>query len=102
MGATVVDVAREFQARLRKFEPIVAAAFVEPTVGNELLLCTLLGSDDPTVDAQLAKMQLDLESTFQEHRFVFSTIHLRGRKPEEFISPDALEVVPARRRADAR
>ncbi len=55
--ATVVEVARDFQVRLSKFEPIIAAAFVEQTAPEGLLLCTLLDSDDPKADAQLARMQ---------------------------------------------
>ena len=102
MGATVADVAREYQGRLWKIEDVVAAAFVEYTPRHQLRLCTLLDSDDPKVDAQIAQIHLDLEETFRERVFDFSTIHLRGRQAAAFIPKDVLVVVSARRRAHAR
>ena len=102
MGATVAGAARDYQGRLWKLDDVVAAVFVEYTPRHQLRLWTLLDSDEPKVDAQIAQIHLDLEETFREHVFDFSTIHLRGRQAAVFIPKDALVVVSARRRADAR
>ncbi len=104
MGATAIDVAREFQVRLNKLEHVVAVAFVEYLPArSQLRLTTLLHTDDPEAERQLAQAELDIEDAFREFPLEFSTVHLRGRDPKEFI-PDGAFVIfgqSARRRADA-
>ena len=109
MGATVIDVAREFTVRLqafgREFEGVLDTAFVEHVPSrNQLRLTTLLARDgDRAAEDSLARLELEVERSFKEIPLAFSTIHLRGRPPADFIPAEALVIFgdSARRRADA-
>ena len=100
MGATTIDVAREFQGHLAKLPPIVVAAFIQnlPRAGV-LSFVTLVDADDAGAERELASMEMDLEAAFQEHAMEFSTIHLRGRSPSEFIPKDAFVIYRRRERS---
>jgi hypothetical protein len=93
MGATVIDVAREFRGYLDKLPTILAAAFIEsqPKTGT-LSFVTLVERDDPEAERELAEMEMRLESVFQEFSMEFSTIHLRGRDAKQFSPQDALVI----------
>lgn len=93
MGATAMDVAREFQMRLEKVQQILAAAFVEYIPSrNQFMVSTLIDEEDPAAERELAQIELDIEEAFREFSLDFSTVHLRGRKIEEFIPAEALVI----------
>jgi hypothetical protein len=100
MAATLIDVAREFRGHLQGLPPILAAAFIEsrPRTGV-LSLVTLVEHDNAEAERQLAHLEMRLESAFQEFSMEFSTIHLRGRSPDEFIPKDALVILDTRQPA---
>lgn len=104
VAATVIDVAREFQAKLQKVAPILAAAFVEYIPQrSQVLLSTLIDAEDPKAESTLAQIELELEDSFKEFSMDFSTTHLRGRDPKDFIPADAFVVYRrSANRADAQ
>ena len=101
MGSTVMDVAREFQMRLPKFGEMIAVAFVEYVPRhNQLRLTILIDRENPDEESNLVQLEMDVEEAFPEISMDFSTIHLRGRDPDEFIPEDAFVVL--KRSAHAR
>lgn len=99
VGATPIDVVREFQrqvTRLEHMEPVVAAFVQYDSRGNRLTVTTLLKEFDPVAEDQLASIEVGLAHAFQDFAFDFVTIHLQGRDPALFRpaeSSNALLVV---------
>ena len=81
---------------------MVVAATIEVTSHGHLNLTVFLDSDDEDVSERMAQMQLSLEDAFREHLLEFSTVHLRGRKADQFFTKDAFVIFPTRRRVNAK
>ena len=85
VGYTPIDVAREFQHRVAKLEPVVAAFLQYDQRGNRLTVTTLMENFDHAAEDQLASVEVFLNHTFEDYAFDFSTIHLQGRDPSQFM-----------------
>ena len=110
MGATVQDVWREFIGRTEYLSNVVAYLVQYDVLHNRLSMTTLLDEPDVASERELANIELLMERQYQEQPINFSSVHLRGRDPEEFISAAAdpyagaalISRSPAHRRASAK
>ena len=105
VGATVTDVGREFQTRVERLEPVVAAFMWYDARANRVSITTLLDEIDHAAEEHLASVELHLNRSFQDFSFDFQTIHLKGRNPDDFVeSEHAVMLVRRhpRQRADAK
>lgn len=104
VGASVVEIGNQFLYQVTQLPPVVAAFVEYDSRRNQITLSTLLDKDDPDIEQELARIELALEQRFEDYPFDFSTVHLRGRNPEQFIPNDAALTFrrPALRRGDAR
>ena len=85
VGFNPVDIGREFQVRVGALERVLAAFLEYDSRTNRIAITTLLDRFDSPTENQLATIELELNRTYQDYGFQFSTIHLLGRALESFV-----------------
>jgi hypothetical protein len=107
MGTTVQDVWRDFMGRTEHLAGVAAYLVQFDVIRNRLSITTLLDRVNLASERELAAIEVRMEREFQDQPLEFSSVHLHGRDPAEFVAaddPSAALVVPrsALRRADAK
>ena len=73
--------------------PAVRAAYLTSGQGRStrVHLWTFLEKYDEPTERRLVRLESDVEHQFaDDHDFAFTTIHLHGRDPRQFVPPDAI------------
>lgn len=89
MAASVIDVAREFQARIARL-PVVSAFFLYDWLRNTIVFTTVFEEIDPKAEDELARIEAHMLDSFGEYLLDFRTIHLMGRELERFLPDGAV------------
>jgi hypothetical protein len=95
MGATVIDVAREYGARIAPF-PLVHAFMLYDGRRNTIMFTTFFENVDPKAENALAEIDAYMLDSFPEYALDFRTIHLMGRDVTRFIPDGAVPLTPTR------
>lgn len=90
---TLDDVLSQFRYDTRDLPTLVAAyCTVQIDPERKIHVWTLLEHRNEAIERQLASAERHLLETFPQLRFDFTTIHLSGRDPAQFIPDGAIEV----------
>ena len=94
MALSLADILDQFRYDVDKLPGLVAAyctVTFEPAPPT-VQMWTLLSRRDPDVDRRLASAERRLLESFPRVRFDFTTTHLTGRDPRQFIPEGAIEI----------
>jgi hypothetical protein len=89
------DALQDRLARELRELPAVRAAYLtlDDSRRRRVHFWTLLDQYDEPTERRLVRLESDVEHQFaDEVDFAFTTIHLKGRDPQDFIPPGALIV----------
>jgi hypothetical protein len=95
MALSLTDILDQFRYDVEKLPGLVAAyctVTLEPTPPT-VQLWTILSRRDTGVERQLAGAERRLLEVFPRVRFDFTTTHLLGRDPRQFIPEGAIEIL---------
>ena len=101
MGATVLDVANEYRARISAL-PLASASFLYHYPRNTIIFTTFFDRRNREAEDTLAKIETYMVDAFSEFNFDFCTIHLMGRNVEEFLPLGAIPLRPSQKSAQHR
>ncbi len=87
--ANLKDVMDEFRLHIAALEHITAAYCTVDVSPPKVHVWTLLDARDDQTEDELARAEYKLSRSFSQVDFDFTTIHLRGRSPEQFIPEGA-------------
>ena len=92
MGAAVSDIKQEFGVRVSNLTHVTAAYLTAQYEPLRVHVWTLLDAREENTEVALVKAESRLASAFPDVSFDFSTVHLRGRDPLQFIPEGAIAV----------
>ena len=98
VAANLKDVLDEFKAHVTGLDRIVAAYATVELTPPKVHIWTLLDERDDATEDELARAEHRVVRSFPQIAFDFTTIHLRGRDPLQFLPQAAY---PIRIRNDA-
>lgn len=93
VGATYKDVSDQLRYYLEPLKHVVAAYLTISINPAKVHLWTLVDTRDESTDDELARAELKLMASFLTIAFEFTTVHLQGRDPVEFIPEGAIPVI---------
>ena len=92
VGTRLKDIEDHLRFELGPLAPVVAAYLTVGLDPSQVHLWTLLDARDEATEAALAAAECRLMETFRGIGFDFTTMHLRGRDPRQFIPEGAYPV----------
>lgn len=93
MATRLGDVVDEFAYHIADLRHVVAAYCTVEMDPPKIHIWTLLDAREETTEEALADAEHKLTRSFPEVAFDFTTVHLRGRNPAEFIPDGATPIV---------
>jgi hypothetical protein len=98
MAANLKDVLDEFKVHVTGLDRIVAAYATVELNPPKIHIWTLLDERDDATEDELARAEHKVLTSFPQIAFDFTTIHLRGRDPVQFL-PEAAYPIRIRNEA---
>lgn len=92
VATTLKDIGDQLAFDIAHLEPVVAAYLTLQLDPLRIHAWALLEGRDRDAEAALARSELRLMRSFGTIKFDFTTIHLQGREPGQFIPADAYPV----------
>lgn len=92
VGTTYKDVSDQLRFYLGPLKHVIAAYLTISMNPVQVQVWTLLDARDEHTDDELARAEIKLMTSFPV-AFDFTTVHLQGRNPVEFIAEGALPVI---------
>jgi hypothetical protein len=96
VGATPLEVAYDYRARIERLPVHSAFVLYDPT-RNTIVLTTFFDEVDHEAEQELAKVDGYMLDSFSEFALDFRTIHLLGRDVTNFIPGGAFPLIQPRK-----
>lgn len=92
VATTLRDIGDQLSYDIDQLKPVVAAYLTLQLDPVRVQVWALLDTRNRDVEAALARSELRLIESFGAIEFDFTTVHLQGREPGQFIPADAYPV----------
>jgi len=93
VAANLKDVLDEFKFRIINLDPLVAAYCTVEMNPPKLHIWTLIAARHEPTEEQLARAERQVSQSFRQLEFDFTTVHLLGRDPIQFIPESAIPIL---------